>query len=114
MNILFYKLLARKELQETVDYLMKSQDFEYSLENQIMADGYNAIEKLKELEDDLDAQLLTLEIYDLIKNKSKATNLQEEVEYLTKLDNLINDRFKHYGLFIIKQIYDYLSTKCIK
>lgn len=112
MNILFYKLLAHKELKEEAEYILNSRDTEYTLENHIINTGYNPIEKLKELEDDIDAQVLRPEIYDLVKNKN-TSSLDETIEHLSKLDKLINDSFKFYGIFITKQIYDYLIVKKI-
>ena len=111
MNILFYKLLAYNELKEQADYILNSRDFEYTLENSITNCGYNPIEKLKELEDDLDAQLLVPEIIDLLESKTNYNDLDELIEYLRELDSLINERFKFYGIFITKQIYEYLSKK---
>lgn len=114
MNILFYKLLAYLTLKEQADYILNSRDPEYTLENHIISTGYNPIEKLKELEGDLDAQLLTPEIIDLIENRSNSTgSLEEHIEFFRKLDATINERFKFYGIFITKQIYDYLIVKKI-
>ena len=113
MNILFYKLLAHTELKEQADYILNSRDFDYALENSITNYGYNPIEKLKELEDDLDAQLLVPEIIDLLESKTNYNELDGLIEYLRELDSLINDRFKSYGLFISKQVYEYLSKKDI-
>lgn len=110
MNILFYKLLAYYMLKEEAEYILNSRDVEYSLENQIIRTGYNPIEKLKELEADLDAQLITPEIKDLIQNKT-TLSMDELIKYLTELDKLIDERFKYYGIFITKQIYEYLSKK---
>lgn len=110
MNILFYKLLAYNMLKEEAEYILNSRDVEYSLENQIIRTGYNPIEKLKELEVDLDSQIITPEIKDLMQNKNNSS-WYETVEYLAKLDKLIDERFKYYGIFITKQIYNYLSTK---
>ena len=90
MNILFYKLLAYNVLKEEAEYILNSRDVEYSLENQIIATGYNTIEKLKELEADLDTQLITPEIKDLMQNKNNSSWC-ETVEYLAKLDKLIDE-----------------------
>ena len=111
MNIIFYKLLARNELLEQAKYIQNARDFDYALENSIRNYGYNPIEKLKELEDDLDAQLLVPEVIDLIESKTNYNDLDRLIEYLKELDYLINVRFKFYGIFITKQIYNYLSTK---
>ena len=111
MNILFYKLLAHEELKRQSDYILSSRDSEYNLENFIQCSGYNPLEKLKELEDDLDSQLLIPEIIELISSKSSFDSLEERVQYLQELDTLINERFKFYGIFILKRIYDYLSMK---
>ena len=82
MTILFYKLLAHKELKEQADYILNSRDPEYTLENHIISAGYNPIEKLKELEGDLDTQLLTPEIIYLIENRSNSTgSLEESIEF---------------------------------
>ena len=108
MNILFYKLLARTELLEQAKYIQNARDFDYALENSIRNYGYNPIEKLKELEDDLDAQLLVPEIKELISSNSISDNF---IEYLRELDKLINEQFKFYGIFITKQMYNYLSKK---
>ena len=108
MNILFYKLLARTELLEQAKYIQNARDFDYALENSIRNYGYNPIEKLKELEDDLDAQLLVPEIKELISSNSISDNF---IDYLRELDSLINERFKFYGIFITKRIYEYLSKK---
>lgn len=108
MNILFYKLLARNELLEQAKYVLNARDFEYTLENQIRACGYNPIEKLKELEDDIDSQVLTPEIRDHILTKPIYDSI---IEYMRTLDNLIKERFKYHGIFITNQIYKYLSTK---
>ena len=113
MNILFYKLLARNELLEQAKYIQNARDFDYALENSIRNYGYNPIEKLKELEDDLDAQLLVPEVIDLIESKTNYNDLDELIEYLRELDSLINDRFKSYGVIISKQAYEYLSKKDI-
>ena len=111
MNIIFYKLLARNELLEQAKYIQNARDFDYALENSIRNYGYNPIEKLKELEDDLDAQLLVPEIIDLLESKTNYNDLDELIEYLRELDSLINERFKFYGIFITKRIYEYLSKK---
>ena len=108
MNIIFYKLLARNELLEQAKYIQNARDFDYALENSIRNYGYNPIEKLKELEDDLDAQLLVPEIKELISSNSISDNF---IDYLRELDSLINERFKFYGIFITKRIYEYLSKK---
>ena len=113
MNIIFYKLLARNELLEQVEYIQNARDFDYALENSIRNYGYNPIETLKELEDDLDSQLLVPEIIDLLESKTNYNDLDELIEYLRELDSLINDRFKFYGIFITKRIYEYLSKKDI-
>ena len=113
MNIIFYKLLARNELLEQAKYIQNARDFDYALENSIRNYGYNPIEKLKELEDDLDAQLLVPEVIDLIESKTNYNDLDELIEYLRELDSLINDRFKSYGTIISKQAYEYLSKKDI-
>jgi hypothetical protein len=110
MNILFWKLLAHKELKEEAEYILNSRDIEYSLTNQLRVCNYNPIEKLKELEADLDSQLMTPEIKDLIQNKT-ISSVDELIKYLTELDKLIGERFKYYGIFITKQIYEYLSKK---
>lgn len=115
MNILFYKLLAIKELEEQAKYLLTANDFDNALENQIRSSGYNSIEKLKELRDDLDAQLLTPEIVQILNSKYKSTtSLNDRIEWFDKLDKAVNERFKFYGLFITTAIYDYLSTKELK
>lgn len=114
MNILFYKLLAREELKRQSDYILKSRDSEYNLENFILCSGYNPLEKLKELEDELDSQLYTTEISEVIESKANFDSLEERVQYLKELDTLINERFKFYGVFILKKIYEYLLTKEIK
>lgn len=111
MNILFYKLLAYEKLKEQADYILKSRDSEYNLENFIQRAGYNPLEKLKELEEDLDSQLCTPEIAGHIDSKNNFDSLEERVKYLQELDDLINERFKFYGIFILKEIYNYLSTK---
>lgn len=111
MNILFYKLLAHTELKEQADYILNSRDLDYALENSIRSYGYNPIEKLKELEDDIDDQVLIPEIIDLLESKTNYNELDGLIEYLRELDYLINARFKFYGIFITKQIYNYLSTK---
>ena len=111
MNIIFYKLLARNELLEQAEYIQNARDFDYALESSITNYGYNPIEKLKELEDDLDSQLLVPEIIDLLESKTNYNELDGLIEYLRELDYLINKRFKFYGIFITKQIYNYLSTK---
>lgn len=111
MNILFYKLLAYEELKRQSDYILNSRDSEYNLENFILCSGYNPLEKLKELEDDLDSQLYTTEISELINSKGNFDSLEERAKYLQELDTLINERFKFYGIFILKRIYDYLSMK---
>ena len=113
MNIIFYKLLARNELLEQAKYIQNARDFDYALENSIRNYGYNPIEKLKELEDDLDAQLLVPEVIDLIESKTNYNDLDRLIEYLKELDYLINVRFKFYGIFITKRIYDYLIVKKI-
>ena len=113
MNILFYKLLAYNELKEQAKYIQNARDFDYALENSIRNYEYNPIEKLKELEDDLDAQLLVPEIIDLLESKTNYNDLDELIEYLRELDSLINDRFKSYGVIISKQAYEYLSKKDI-
>ena len=114
MNILFWKLLAHNELKEQSNYILNSRDPEYHLENHIIGTGYNPIEKLKELECDLDTQLLTPEIIYLIENRSNSTgSLEEHIEFFRKLDATINERFKFYGIFITKRIYDYLIVKKI-
>ena len=113
MNIIFYKLLARNELLEQAEYIQNARDFDYALENSIRSYGYNPIEKLKELEDDLDSQLLVPEIIDLLESKTNYNDLDELIEYLRELDSLINGRFKSYGVFISKQVYEYLSKKDI-
>lgn len=111
MNILFYKLLAYKELKEQADYILKSKDSEYNLENFIQLSSYNPLEKLKVLEEDLDLQLYSPEIVEHIASKCNFDSLEERVKYLRELDDLINKRFKFYGIFILKEIYNYLSTK---
>lgn len=112
MNILFYKLLAYNMLKEEAEYILNSRDVEYSLENQIISTGYNPIEKLKELEDDIDAQVLTPEIYDFI--VSNIGYKEKDIfGYIKELYDLIDERFKMYGIFITKQIKDYLLTKKI-
>lgn len=112
MTILFWKLLAHKELKEQAEYILNSRDPEYTLENFIISNGYNPIEKLKELEDDLDSQLLIPEIIDLFENRSNSTrSLEESIEFFRKLDDTITERFKFYGVFILKEIYNYLSKK---
>lgn len=111
MNILFYKLLARTELLEQAKYVLNARDFEYTLENQIRACGYNPIEKLKELEDDIDSQVLTPEIVDFIETKQEFISFDENIIYLRRLDELVNERFKTYGLYITQQIYAYLHYK---
>ena len=113
MNILFYKLLARKELKEQADYILNSRDSEYNLENIVRSNGYNPLEKLKELEYDLDYQLLVPEIREHIKSRN-TESLDDTIEYLRVLDELINERFKFYGIFILKEMYNYLSVKEIK
>ena len=112
MNILFYKLLARTELLEQAKYIQNARDFDYALENSIRNYGYNPIEKLKELEDDLDSQLLVPEIKELMSSNS-ILGLDNFIDYLRELDSLINERFKFYGIFITKQVYEYLSKKDI-
>lgn len=112
MNIIFYKLLARNELLEQAKHIQNARDFEYTLENSITNYGYNPIEKLKELEDDLDAQLLVPEIIDLMENKQNYECLNALYSnYYQALDYIIDNRFKSYGIFITKQVYEYLSKK---
>lgn len=113
MNILFYKLLAYSELKEQAAYILNSRDPEYNLENNIRIRGYNPIEKLKELEDDIDSQLMVSEICELLdfKTSNPPESLEESIEFFRKLDAIINERFKFYGIFIINQIYNYLSKK---
>ena len=113
MNILFYKLLAHKELKEQAEYILNSRYPEYNLENTVLSNGYNPLEKLKELEDDLDSQLVIPEIKEHIISKN-LESLDESIEFFRILDELINERFKFYGIFILKEIYNYLSVKEIK
>ena len=82
MNILFYKLLARNELLEQAKHIQNARDFDYALENSIRNYGYNPIEKLKELEDDLDVQVLIPEIIYLLESKTNYNNLDELIKYL--------------------------------
>lgn len=110
MNILFYKLLAHKELKEQAEYIQNARDFDYALENCIRKYGYNPIEKLKELEDELDAQVLTPEVYDFMVS-NVGYKEQDIFGYIKELYNLIDARFKMYGIFITNQIKDYLLTK---
>lgn len=112
MNILFYKLLAYNVLKEQSDYILNSRDPEYALECFIISTGYNPVEKLKELEDDIDAQVLTPEIYDFIVS-NVGYKEQDIFGYIKELYDLIDERFKMYGIFITKQIKDYLLTKKI-
>lgn len=112
MTILFWKLLAHKELKEQADYILNSRDTEYTLENHIISTGYNPIEKLKELEDDLDAQLLTPEIRDFIVS-NVGYKEQDIFGYIKELYDLIDERFKFYGIYITNKIKDYLSHKRI-
>jgi hypothetical protein len=113
MNILFYKLIARKELKEKAYYILNARDQDYTLENQIISCGYNPIEKLKELEDDIDDEIITSEIYDFIVSnvKNKECNV---FEYIKELYDLIDNRFKSYGLYITNEIKEYLLTKKIE
>lgn len=111
MNDLFYKFLARIELKEQSDYILNSRDFEYALENSIRRDGYNPIEKLKELENDIDSQLLTPEIKELISNYNPKKGSHNYMEYFEELDYEIGQKFKSYGVYITKQIYEYLTKK---
>ena len=113
MNILFYKLLAHKELKEQAEYILNSRDPEYNLENIIRSNGYNPLEKLKELGDNLDYQLLTAEIKEHIISRN-TRSLDESIEFFRVLDELINERFKFYGIFILKEVYNYLSVEEIK
>lgn len=113
MNILFYKLLVLKELKEQADYILNSRDSEYNLENIVRSNVYNPLEKLKELEYDLDSQLLNPEIREHIKSRN-TESLGDTIGYLKVLDELINERFKFYGIFILKEVYNYLSVKEIK
>lgn len=112
MNILFYKLLARKELKEQAEYILNARDQDYALENQIASCGYNPIEKLKELEDDIDTQVLTPELYDFIISNT-AYKEADVFGYIKELYDLIDNRFKSYGLYISNQIKEYLLTKKI-
>lgn len=108
MNILFYKLLAYSTLKEQADYILNSRDPEYTLENHIISTGYNPIEKLKELECDIDAQVLTTEIYDFIISNTRSDDI---FEYIKELYDLIDVRFKFHGLYLTNQIKDYLLMK---
>ena len=53
------------------------------------------------------------EIYELLDSKTSnfPESLEESIEFFRKLDAIINERFKFYGIFILKQIYNYLSKK---
>ena len=105
--------MAHTELKEQVDYILNSRDPEYALENMLRSCWYNPIEKLKELEDDIDSQLMVPEIYELLDSKTSnfPESLEESIEFFRKLDAIIHERFKFYGIFILKQIYNYLSKK---
>ena len=111
MNILFYKLLSRNELLEQAKYIQNARDLDYALENSIRSYGYNPIEKLKELEDDIDSQLMIPEICELLDSKTSnfPESLEESIEFFRKLDAIINERFKFYGIFILKQILSFVS-----
>lgn len=111
MNILFYKLLAYKELKKEVDYILQSRDLDYSLENFILRSGYNPLKKIKELEEDLDSQICTPEIIEHINTRNDHKYLGARVMYFNELDVLIKERFKFCEVFILKRIYEYLCSK---
>lgn len=113
MNILFYKLLAYNELKEEADYILNSRDQEYALKNQLRVCDYNPIDELKKLEDDIDSQVLTSIISDVMNTRPDCESLHDLIEYFDNLHHAVHETL-HFEKCIMTQIYHYLKLKELK
>ena len=107
-NILFYKLLAYERIFKEVQYIENKHDTEYCLDTFKLCNKYNPIEKLKELEDDIESQILNENIISFIEQHKQ----EKEITTITKeLINLLNEEFKYFEQYLIDCIFLYIIRK---
>lgn len=103
-DVLFYKLLAHDNLFKEIQYI-KNKTYWLGLNIFIENNKYNPLQKIKELENDINSEILNEKILKFIEEYKE----KDEITRVNALLEMLNAEFENADNYLIKHIGQYFN-----